>query len=367
MANSSTTLTTSKRILIFSTAYLPLIGGAEIAVKEITDRIADIEFDLVTLRFSKTHPNFERIGNVNVYRIGGGLGYFSKILFVIQAALLARKRSYAAYWCIMTYMLFPAVLSRKAPWVLTLQDGDPFEHVFNRWFIRPFRPLLSYGMKHAAQVQAISTYLATWSGREDAIVIPNGVDVEKFKNPRLSRKNKDEVILITTSRLVEKNAVGDIIESLKFLPENVKLRIIGTGELERDLKSRVLTLGLESRVAFLGSLPPAEIPKHLHEADIFVRPSLSEGMGNSFIEAMAAGIPVIGTPVGGIVDFLHDGETGLMVEPKSPRLIAFQVQKLMSDRVLRDKITIAAGHMVEEKYDWDLIAREMRNKVFNTL
>ena len=79
---------------------------------------------------------------------------------------------------------------------------------------------------------------------------------------------------------------------------------------------------------------------------------------------MAAGLPVIATPVGGIIDFLKDGETGLFVEPRSPRLIAFQVQKLISYRGLRDKIIINAKRMVLEKYDWDLIANKMKSRVF---
>ena len=59
-----------KKILIFSIAYHPFIGGAEMAIKEITDRIGDIDFDLITLRFDKNLSKFERIGNLNVYRIG---------------------------------------------------------------------------------------------------------------------------------------------------------------------------------------------------------------------------------------------------------------------------------------------------------
>jgi len=358
------------KILIFSLSYFPLVGGAEVAIKEITDRVGDIEWDMVTLRFDKKHPKFERIGNINVYRIGGGLGYLSKILFVPQAAAFAFGRQYDLYWAMMTYMLFPItvgrILGNRIPYVLTLQDGDPFARVFNRFYILPFRPLLSYGFKNAKKVQAISKFLAQWVKR-DVEVIPNGVDLEKFSTPNLpSSKNSNEIILITISRLVEKNGVGDIIEALKFLPENVKLRIIGMGLLEKKLKAKVKDLNLENRVEFLGAIDHQKLPPHLHNADIFVRPSLSEGQGISFIEAMAAGLPVIATPVGGIVDFLKDGETGLFVEPKNPRLIAFQVQKLMSDRVLRDKITINAKRMVKEKYDWDLLAEQMRSKVFKT-
>ena len=357
-----------------------MVGGAEVAIKEITSRIStnESEWDMVTLRFDRNHPKFEKIGNVNVYRIGGGFGYLSKILFIPQAVAFALGRKYDLYWSMMTYMLFPIALARilgdKTPYVLTLQDGDPFEMVFNRWFILPFKPLLTYGFKNANRVQTISNFLAKWSKREDAIVIPNGVDLEKFRphpvsssrpSPSPRRGEGGEVVLITTSRLVEKNGVGDIIDAMKFLPENFKLRIIGSGSLENNLKLKIRNLKLEGRIEMLGEVEHDEIPKQLNTADVFVRPSLSEGQGISFIEAMAAGLPVIATPVGGIPDFLKDGETGLFVEPNSPRLIAFQVQKLVSDRVLRDKIIINAKRMVKEKYDWNLIAEEMKSKVFN--
>jgi glycosyltransferase involved in cell wall biosynthesis len=360
------------RVLIFSLSYLPLVGGAELAVKDITDRIepAEIEFDMVTLRFSRAHPKFERVGNINVYRIGGGLGYLSKILFVLQAATFARKRKYDMYWSMMTYMLFPVSLLRligtPTPYVLTLQDGDPFTHVFNRLRISLFKPLLTYGFRHAYKVQAISSFLADWARQmgyqRNVEVIPNGVDIAKFENPGVKAKS-DQVTLVTASRLVEKNGIADVIEAMKFLPENVKFAILGGGPLEKMLKTRARELKVDNRVEFKGEVSHQELPKQLHEGDIFIRPSLSEGMGTAFVEAMAAGLPVIGTPVGGIPDFLKDGETGLMVESKSPRLIAFQVQKLLSDRVLRDKIVINAKRMVAEKYDWNLIAEEMKSRV----
>ncbi len=371
MANKLFDRAQGKRVLIFSLSYFPRVGGAEIAMKEITQRIPanEIEWDMVTMRFDKSHPKFEKVGNINVYRVGGGLGYLSKILFVPQAAAFAYGRKYDLYWAMMTYMLFPLAIIRilggKTPYVLTLQDGDPFERVFNRWFILPFRSLLSYGMKNAIKVQAISAFLARWSSREDALVIPNGVDLEKFQNPKPKTFNPDNITIITTSRLVEKNGVGDLVEAMKFLPDNFKLQIIGSGPLDKSLRSKADSLQLKNRIEFLGEVSHDEIPGRFHGADIFIRPSLSEGQGISFIEAMAAGLPVIATPVGGIPDFLADGETGLVVPPKSPRLIAFQAQKLVSDSVLRNKIIINARRMVLERYDWDLIAREMKSKVFD--
>ena len=77
-----------KKVLIFSLAYLPFIGGAELAVKEITDRIYNFEFDMITLRFNKQWPRFEKIGNINVYRVDGSKLFFGSILSWVFIAIL---------------------------------------------------------------------------------------------------------------------------------------------------------------------------------------------------------------------------------------------------------------------------------------
>ncbi|MBX4199216.1 glycosyltransferase family 4 protein [Candidatus Parcubacteria bacterium] len=370
----------SKKILIFSLTYYPLVGGAEVAVKEITDRLLEYEFDMVTMRLDATHKPFERMGNVNVYRVGSGSSYINKIFFVPRAAWkawrLGKDKRYAKYWAIMTNMTFPISLLRlfgnKTPYIITLQDGDPFEHVFKRLRIRIFKPLLTRGFRNASVIQTISHFLAGWArkvgykGRVE--VVPNGVDTKKFEGQRIEH---EDTVLITTSRLVEKNGIRYVISALKLLPENVKFHILGSGPLMSELNKQVREEKLLGRVKFVGFVDMKEIPNHLHTADIFIRPSLSEGMGNSFIEAMAAGLPVLATPVGGIPDFLFDPDktpehppTGLFVEVENPESIAKQVTRLMNNENLRDTLVGNAKRMVREKYDWDLIAETMKRRVF---
>jgi glycosyltransferase involved in cell wall biosynthesis len=376
------------RVLIFSLAYYPLVGGAEIAVKEITDRLPEIEFDMVTLQFSKTDLPMEKVGNVTVYRIPG-----SKNLFPFRAFLLAKdlhvQEPYDAVWSIMANWagfaaLFFKEKFRDVKYILTLQEGDPLEYIEGK--VRFVKPLWRRIFTQADTVQAISSFLADWANAKgykgQVEVIPNGVDTHFFSqdfgaNEMEEFKKNEQILkgdryLITSSRLVTKNAVGDVVESLKFLPPDVKFLILGVGLLEQSLKAKTKELGLEDRVKFLGFIDNALLPKYLKCADIFIRPSLSEGQGISFIEAMAASVPVIATSVGGIPDFLFDPDkdhdmpaTGLLVEVKSPRLIAFQVQRLLNDRVLRDKVVINAKRMVLEKYDWNLIAQDMKERVFS--
>jgi glycosyltransferase involved in cell wall biosynthesis len=370
----------SKKALIFSFAYYPVVGGAEIAVKEITDRISDtslngtvgqVEFDIITFRFDKNHPEKEKFGNCTVYRINTPKNFFPfKALFI--AVKLHKAHPYNFIWAIMANWAGLAALFFKfrfpqVPYVLSLQEGDSLQYINKKvWFIYPlFKKIFT----KADKIQAISNYLAEWArnmGYKGVVeVIPNGVDMSKFMNKESRIMNNVQIKLITTSRLVEKNAVSDIIKALKFLPTNVVLEILGTGPLEKSLKLEVIKLGLDHRVEFLGFIKHEEIPQHLHEADIFIRPSISEGMGNSFIEAMAAGLPVIATPVGGIIDFVSDGETGLFCEVNKPETIANCVKRLIKEDDLRHKLINNGLKLSKERYNWNLIAKEMKSRVFD--
>jgi glycosyltransferase involved in cell wall biosynthesis len=381
-----------KRILIFSVAYEPFVGGAEIAVKEITNRfghpmskMGNFEFDMVTLNLDGKQMPIEKVGNVTVYRIGGPQK-FSKLLFPFTAsrfgAKLHAKRPYDAIWSIMaSFSGFATLFMKKRlphlPFILTLQEGDPIDYIKRQvWFVSGwFKQIFT----RADRIQTISTFLADFAKNMGAtcpiIVIPNGVDLELFNNARdrfqtESQKirqdlgiSEQETVLITTSRLVIKNGIKDVIDTLPLLP-NATFLVLGTGPLDKDLKYKVQNLKLEDRVKFLGQINYRNIPHYLALATIFIRPSLSEGMGNSFIEAMAAKIPIIATPVGGIPDFLKDGETGLFCQVHNPKNIAEKVKLLAENRQLREQIIANAHELVVKKYDWNLVAERMKTEIF---
>lgn len=376
-----------KRVGIFTLAYLPHIGGAEVALKEITDRIPSIEFHVFTMNFGK-EAREERVGNVSMHRVGNGSSYLSKILFAPRAALAAyrvhRTQPFDAYWAMMSYMLLPIVLMRcvgvRIPYLLTLQEGDPWEHMFSRWFILPFRPLLAAGFKHASAVQAISTYLARWAERMGYTggveVIPNGCDTARFAESHMRQdrelfwKQKNvtgtDTILITTSRLVHKNAIDVVIRSLVLLPKNIRFVVLGDGEDRVMLEALARSLGVADRVHFLGAVSNSDAPQYLHASDIFIRPSRTEGMGISFVEAMAAGLPVIATQEGGISDFLFDAKrnpdkmpTGWAVDADSSEQVAAAIKEILASPEQVVRVTANAKKLVSEKYDWDLIAECM--------
>ncbi len=378
-----------RRILIFSTAYLPLIGGAELAIKEITDRLGDdFSFDLICARINKDLPSREKIGKVEIRRLGRGWGRIDKFLLPWRGFKLAKQlydnKKHDLVWAIMASFGGLAALFFKerfpgVPYILTLQEGDTPAHIYSRakWLGPYYRKMF----KKANFITAISQYLKAYALKQGTNcpikVVPNGVDLIKIKNQKSKIKidelkkelgiKENEKVVITVSRLVEKNGISDLIEAMNILRDlSVKLLILGVGPLEENLKLKTKNLKLEDKILFLGNVSNNEVPKYLGIADVFVRSSLSEGLGNSFLEAMAAGVPIIGTPVGGIPDFLRDGETGLFCEVRSPKSIAEKVKLILDDENLRQRLILQGKKLVEEKYDWDLVAQKMR-EIFEKL
>ncbi len=384
-----------KRILIFSLAYYPHVGGAEVAIKEITDRIQDIEFRMVTLNFGEEKQE-EKIGDVFVHRIGSGNEKWNKYWYQFFAAWnarrLHRRYHFDGIWAMMAHSAgIPAALFKifhpTVPYLLSLQEGDPLEYIER--LAKPVWPLFSRAFTSADAVAAESNFLGRWARRMRFAgpleVIPNGMDAERFaRTPSREElgtiraeigKREGETWLIHTGRLVHKNALDVVIRSLPSLSESIHLFMIGDGPDKGELVKLAKKLGVSVRVHFHPYVPLAEVPNYLKACDIFIRPSRSEGMGNSFIEAMAAELPVIATQEGGIADFLFDAKrsasrrtdketTGWAVDKDSPEQIAEAVKDILANPEHAKKVIATAKKMAIEKYDWDIIAKNMREKVF---
>ncbi len=378
----------AKNIIIFSTNYFPFVGGAEVAIKEITDRIpsTDMPFDMVVPKYTKSNLREEKIGNVMVYRVGLGV-WFDKFLIPFlgckKAVQLNKEKDYSTIWVMMASQasIAGAKFKKKFPnkkLVLTLQEGDEEEYlkryVFGNDFLYKIlvKPFYMKVFRIADEITAISNYLRKRAIKNThntrVTLVPNGVELKRFRNTgedltelkrSLDIKGFNKVI-VTTSRLVKKNAVGDIVSAVGLLPDFVKLLVIGSGELESETKTQVKKLNLGNRVIFLGNIEQKDIPQYLHISDIFVRPSLSEGQGISFLEAMAAELPVIATEVGGIPDFLRDRQTGLFCEANNPQSIADAVTELINNPKLVLKLAQNARKMVEERYDWKIVFNKMQ-------
>lgn len=369
-------------VLVFSTAYLPSIGGAEIAIQQIAKRISDMRFCIVTSRFSRAVPKQEQEGNITVIRVGFGSSFDKWLLPILgcrAVGKIVKKEKKVLMWGMMISQgtiaaYFLKKLHPRISLVVTLQEGDAPEYLQKGrggliWFF--WKRIL----KRADGVTAISTYLqglASEVERSDVQVIPNGVDFDAFAKrddqavAALRSKHDihdNDIVILSVSRLVMKNGLDSLIRAFAIFQkkhQTAKLLLVGEGGERFKLENLAKNEGVAESVIFAGSVPHEQIVPYFHMAHVFARPSLSEGMGNVFVEAMAVGVPVVATEVGGIVDFITDDKTAVVVKMGDTQSIAEGLSRAADDQELREKIIPNARTMAKSFYSWGAIALSMR-------
>jgi len=362
-----------QKILIFSLDYFPRIGGAEIAIREICRRSPDFSYILITSLKDSTLPRQELIGNVWVIRVGFGLAALDKYCLPLfgwwRGLKEQRREKLALVWGVMANTaglaaLFLKLTHPQIPYLLTLQEGDPPEYYWRRvWFWYPLYRLIYQKADH---IQVISNYLKAWPtthGYQGAVdVIPNGVDLKNFMGNLFEKLPDSDPVVITSSRLAYKNGIDILIRAVALLKaqgHGLKALVVGDGPERKSLEKLAADLGITNELTFFGRVPYEYVPQFLERAAVFVRPSRSEGLGNSFLEAMAMGLTVVGTPVGGIPDFLQDGVTGFLVEPNSPAALAEKLRWIFANRALAAAAARNGQKLVQENYSWDKAAAAM--------
>ena len=239
------------------------------------------------------------------------------------------------------------------------------------WLSQLLIPVVQYTLKNSAVVAAVSNYSMVncqKMGARNCILVPNGVDTRMFY-PTDKEVPAESPHIITTSTLIPRNGLDTLIKAFGLLLDslgNAMLTIAGDGPLEKELKNLTKTLAIEKSVRFIATVPHHKVPELLQSADLFVRPSIAEGFGVSFIEAMASGVPVIACPTGGVVDLIEDRQTGILVPPNDPQSLNKAMLDLLGDRELYKSIRTKALELVKVKYSWDSIAARV-NDVYYSL
>ncbi|MCG2796679.1 MAG: glycosyltransferase [Actinomycetia bacterium] len=188
-------------------------------------------------------------------------------------------------------------------------------------------------------------------------VIPVGVDTNRFRPLGIERIPHS---ILYVGRLCERKGIPLLIDSLKdakvSIPD-IRLYIVGEGELKSKLQDHVERMKLSENVVFLGRVSGEELVKWYNRVEVMVVPSIFEGFGIVCIEAMACGTPVIATECPGVVDIIDDKRNGILVNRNRSEL-AGAITELLGDKELRNAMARAGREDVIERFSWNVIVEK---------
>ncbi|MDI6890026.1 MAG: glycosyltransferase [Thermodesulfovibrionales bacterium] len=208
-----------------------------------------------------------------------------------------------------------------------------------------------------------------WIKPSKVEVIYSGIDMTRFSSSLTRAEARQRLgipmdcfLIGNVSRLIEQKGQIFLINAMSIVNDaipGVKLVVVGAGPLEPYLKNEVSTRGLNQYVKFIGSR--RDIPDVLKAMDVFVLPSLWEGLGIVLLEAMALSLPVIATPVGGVVEIVHHGINGLIVPPRNEIALAESIIELYKDDKKRKIFGERGLEMVREKFTSSNMVRHLES------
>jgi len=198
---------------------------------------------------------------------------------------------------------------------------------------------------------------------EKVKVIYNGVDTAEFKQLEQIERIKNSLLFV--GRLEKAKGISSLVKEViplvkKDVPD-IKLLIAGSGSLKKELEIFTKSHGLESNIIFLGWVSGKELIKWYNRVYVAVVPSRREGFGLTTVEAMSCSTPVIATRIPAITEIIEDGENGLLVEYGDIKSLGKNIIDLLNDNAKREKLSIAGRRTVEERFSWDIAAKNMKS------
>lgn len=222
---------------------------------------------------------------------------------------------------------------------------------------------VSRALKESAEVLA--------QPKREICVIYMGCDTEAFRPNETTRErtrkflgvSPQEKIILFIGRLVEAKGIFELVEAFSQLQSRLpKTHLVLLGD-DRDrlrLENQVKQKGLNNVVHFIGARPHSEMPSWLNAADLLVLPSHNEGLPNVVVEAMACGIPVVATNVGGIPEVIEDKRSGLLIEKGDIHSLASAIEDLLRNDEKRRDMGTHGRSVIEQNFSWSQSAKDLR-------
>lgn len=289
-------------------------------------------------------------------------GRQSDFLRLYQAAWLGPRLQAVGVGHVHTH--FAGLGARTAYWIERLFGiGFSFTAHANDIFApKPFTISLGELVGAARAVVTVSDFSLQFLQEKFPAAAPklhrvyNGIDLDRFEAADFSAAVP---AMISIGRLIEKKGFADLVEAGRVLQERAidfRCEIIGEGPLEATLQEQIASAGLTNCLRLTGPLPQVEVVERLSRSTVFALPCVAEaggGMDNLptvIMEAMAAGLPVVSTPLGGIPEMVQDGVTGLLVLEHDPATLADALAGLLSDPALARSLGEAGRARAKERF-----------------
>lgn len=361
-------------ITMFIENFHPHIGGAEMQLQCLCKQLSaqGVEVGVLTLRKNRLWPKRETVDGFEVVRLPYPQWRFWGSLVIIVRLLGLLLQNFRCLRILHVQGVGPS--GAAAVFAARLLGKDAYlslmgsEESYLSWTTRAPAKFLFWLLRRATAVIAISheigNYLLQQGFAPDKIrFIPYGVDTKKFfprQNPGSRTHPHVSPWAVFTGRLVKEKGLQYLLRAWRRVVEDfprAELLIIGDGPLRAELGQQCREIGIQANVCFLGMQP--DIPHYLQQADLYISASISEGLSNSILEAMACGLPVIGTKISGTADVICDGMNGLLVDPAKPEDLSRVILRMMRYPRLAKKIGLAAARTIQEKYSIERIAEAM--------
>lgn len=321
-------------------------------------------------------PYFQKQNNIEIYRpkyfpLPGRFFNCIKGLwcFLFIKDTVKRLNKIFNFDVIHAHRVFPegfagVLLSKylRKPIVVTIHGSD-----INSLFAKSFfiRKMILFALSRADKVIVISKDLerkVLKTGivkKEKVVVLFNGVDLGKFKEQDKIKARKklllpqEKKIILFVGNLIEVKNPLLLIEVVRKVKKGKNgdylFVMIGEGSLKREIGNRISKYSLGEIVMMTGAKPHEELPVWMAATDCLVLPSKSEGMGIVLLEAMACGLPIIATRVGGIPEVINDGETGILITSNDVGELERSITRLIDDKKLREKMGENGVLFIEKK------------------
>jgi glycosyltransferase involved in cell wall biosynthesis len=371
------------RVLFFNYEFPPLGGGAGNAsfylLREYVKN-PELQVDFVTASIDGEYHLLKMGENINIHRLPIGknaenIHYQTKkelISYTWNAFWFARKlakqnkydlsHSFFSVPCGFISLLLKWEF--KLPYIISLRGSDVpyYSERFTTLYkvITPIiRKIWSGASFVIANSQGLKELALKSQPKKEIGVVYNGIDVEEFFRDA-SKVNPDYFTIICVSRVTPRKGVRFLIQAFKILSgryDQVRLLIVGDGNEKKSLEDLVRGLDLSDKVEFAGAISHEKVLQYYQRANVFVLPSLNEGMSNVMLEALACGLPVVATDTGGTKELLTDNLNGLVVRMKDADDLAEKIEKLILNPEL-EKMMSLESRKLGEKMKWGNVSDE---------